>query len=119
MTSSQDEILDRSDDAPALAHGNRYQLTLFVSGASDLSARAIADARHLCDVHLDGRYQLTVVDVHAEHAKLVHTSVLVTPTLVKEAPLPSRQIVGDLSDTDKVLLALELRVPPGAAKSVG
>jgi circadian clock protein KaiB len=87
-----------------------YQLALYVSGASDLSARAIANARQLCDFHLAGRYHLAIVDVH-EDPPVASSRVFATPTLVRERPLPVRTIVGDLSHTEKVLLALDL---PGA-----
>ena len=86
------------------------ELTLFVSGASDLSARAIAGARELCEVHLSGRYQLSIVDVHDDPAAVLRHHVLAAPSLVKHRPLPERKYVGDLNHTDKVLLALELPV---------
>lgn len=74
-----------------------YELTLYVSGASDLSARAITDARQLCDIHLAGRYHLSVVDVYQDPAAVRASGVLATPTLVKNRPLPVRELVGDLS----------------------
>jgi circadian clock protein KaiB len=85
-----------------------YQLTLFVNGASDLSAHAIANARLLCESHLAGRYHLSVVDVHDDPDAVLRSRVLATPTLVKNRPLPVRRLVGDLSHTDKVLLALDI-----------
>jgi circadian clock protein KaiB len=94
-----------------------YELRLFVSGASELSARAITDARRLCDEHLDGRFDLVVVDVH-EHPAAAHSNrVHVAPTLIKSRPPPARRIAGDLSATDSVLRALELprRANPSAA----
>jgi circadian clock protein KaiB len=86
----------------------RYELTLFVSGASDLSARAIGNARELCDTHLAGRYELSVVDVHEDVAAALNSDVIAAPTLVRSWPLPVRKLVGDLSRTDKVLIALDL-----------
>jgi circadian clock protein KaiB len=86
----------------------RYELTLFVSGASDLSARAIANARELCDTRLEGRYELSVVDVHENAAAALNSDVIAAPTLVRNWPLPVRKLVGDLSRTDKVLIALDL-----------
>ena len=83
------EGLDASDET--------FELTLFVSGASDLSVRAIANARRLCDVHLDGRHHLQVVDMHDDPAAFTSGWVLATPTLVKSRPLPVRKLVGDLS----------------------
>jgi circadian clock protein KaiB len=88
----------------------RYELTLFVSGASDLSARAIANAKELCDAHLEGRYELSVVDVHEDAAAAINSDVIAAPTLVRNWPLPVRKLVGDLSRTDKVLVALDLAV---------
>ncbi len=96
--------------APAGA-SMRYELTLFVSGASALSARAVANARLLCDDHLDGPSDLSVVDVQKDPSALLGSSVIAVPTLVRSRPLPVRKVVGDLSDTAKVLLALDL---PGA-----
>jgi circadian clock protein KaiB len=94
------------------------ELTLFVSGASELSARAIANARALCDTQMDGRYRLCVVDVHeGDRAALLSASaVLATPTLVKNWPLPVRRFVGDLSDMDKVLVALGLPLADDAPR---
>jgi circadian clock protein KaiB len=86
----------------------RPELTLFVSGASDLSARAIADATELCDVRLRGRYRLSVVDVHEDPAATLSSGVHAAPTLVRPSPLPMRRCVGDLSDADAVLLRLGL-----------
>jgi circadian clock protein KaiB len=86
----------------------RGALTLYVSGASELSARAIADATALCDVHLGGRYELAVVDVHDDPAPGLSSHVIATPTLIRNLPLPERQHVGGLSDTGKVLHALGL-----------
>jgi circadian clock protein KaiB len=85
-----------------------YDLTLFVSGASALSAHAIADARQVCDLHLNGRYHLAVVDVHADPTALVGRSVVAVPTLVRNRPRPERKVVGDLSDAARVLLALDI-----------
>jgi circadian clock protein KaiB len=94
------------------------ELTLFVSGASDLSARAVADARTLFDLHLGRRYHLAVVDVHQDLGG-VGTGVIATPTLVKNRPLPVRKVVGDLSDTRRVLLALGLPVAEDAPRALG
>jgi circadian clock protein KaiB len=83
-----------------------YHLRLFVSGASDLSARAIDDITLLCDEHLDAAYRLTVVDIHDDPAAALSRRVHVAPTLVRLQPLPVRRIVGDLSDSDRVLAML-------------
>ena len=85
-----------------------YHLTLFVSGASDLSARAIAAAGQLCDGHLSGRCHLTVIDIHDDPDAAVRSRVYAVPALVRTRPLPVRRVVGDLSRTGHVLSALRL-----------
>jgi circadian clock protein KaiB len=85
-----------------------YHLTLFVSGATDLSARAIAAARQLCDGHLSGRCRLTVLDIHGDPAAAVRSRVHAVPALVRTQPLPARRVVGDLSQIGRVLSALRL-----------
>jgi circadian clock protein KaiB len=86
-----------------------YELTLFINGASDLSARAVTMAKHICD-RLVVHYHLAVVDIHEDPVAALGYEVLVAPTLVKHWPRPVRKLVGDLSDTDKVLTALGLPV---------
>jgi circadian clock protein KaiB len=88
-----------------------YALTLFVSGASDSSAQAIANIRDICDGYLEGRYSLDIVDLHQEPGLAAEHHVLATPTLIKDHPLPSRMLVGDMSDHPRVLIALDVRGP--------
>jgi circadian clock protein KaiB len=90
----------------------QYELTLFVSGASALAARAIANARRLCELHCKGNYRLSVVDIHEDPSSLMTNNVLATPTLVKTLPAPARRVVGDLSHRDKVVEALDLPAVP-------
>jgi circadian clock protein KaiB len=111
MNSPYDDTLERFETALAQLDDAYYELTLFVIGASELSARAVANVRTLCDTYLPGRHRLQVVDLFSDHAMVVDSRVLATPTLVKSQPLPVRRLVGDLSETAKVLLALEIPVP--------
>jgi circadian clock protein KaiB len=101
----------REDDLPV--DHSLYDLTLFVSGASDRSARAIVDARRLCDDDLAGRLRLSVVDVHDDPAASHASGGHAVPTLVRTGPPPVRRLVGDLSDAGKVLrtLGLPLDIP--------
>ena len=89
-----------------------YDLTLFVSGASALAARAIANATRLCDLHCSGHYHLSVIDIHEDPSSLLANNLLATPTLVKNQPLPVRRVVGDLSQIDKVVATLHLPAAP-------
>ena len=87
---------------------NKPLLTLYVSGRTSRSERAIAHMRGICAQELADRCELTVIDV-LEHPQLAdEAKILATPTLIKATPAPVRRIVGDLSDGDKVLLELGL-----------
>jgi diguanylate cyclase (GGDEF)-like protein/PAS domain S-box-containing protein len=93
----RDATLDDFRAELAAAPGEAHELTLFVSGASNLSAQAVADAAQLCDDVLAGRYHLSVVDVNDDPAAFLPRGILATPTLVKYRPLPVRRFVGKLS----------------------
>jgi circadian clock protein KaiB len=122
MTRATDGIRKRFEEALDALDGERYALTLFVSGASEASANAIANVRELCDAHLAGRHDLNIVDLHQEPTMAKQHNVLATPTLVKDHPMPLRMLVGDMSDHAKILAALDVRaagipdVPAAQAK---
>lgn len=86
----------------------RIALRLFVSGASHASLRAIARTRKMCEERFKGRFELDVVDLKRHPEAAAASDVIATPLLVKESPAPFLRIVGDLSDQEKVLLALDL-----------
>ena len=114
---STDDTVARLEAAVALRAATTFELTLIVSGASDLSARAISNATLLCETHMAGRYHLSVVDLHEAPASVLSGQVLAAPTLVKTRPLPVQKFVGDLSRTERVVAALGLPVAavPGPA----
>jgi circadian clock protein KaiB len=87
----------------------RYVLRLYVTGATEKSATAIANLRAMCEAHLAGRYELEVVDVYQQPLLALEGQILAAPTLVKNAPLPVRRLIGDLSDHDKLFAALDIR----------
>jgi circadian clock protein KaiB len=84
----------------------RVQLRLYVSGNAPNSVRAIANAKTICAEHFDARCDLEIVDLIAQPLRALADEVIVTPTLIKFLPLPVQRIVGNLSDTSQVLLAL-------------
>jgi circadian clock protein KaiB len=121
MTAEQELTLAQFRDAVTALGNEQYELTLFVSGASESSARAIANIREICDAHLDGRHQLNIVDLNQEPGLAGPHHVLATPTLIKDRPLPLRMLVGDMSDHVKILLALDVQdtsTPLGSSSSV-
>lgn len=86
-----------------------WKLLLYVAGQSPKSVRAFANLKVLCDTHLKGRYQIEVIDL-LEHPHMARgDQIVATPTLVIKLPKPVRQIIGDLSNTDRVLVGLALQ----------
>jgi circadian clock protein KaiB len=120
VTGQHDANLRRFEDRLAELDDAQYVLTLFVAGASDMSVRAIGNVRALCEQHLTGRYHLEVVDVHRDAARVVSNDVVAAPTLIREEPLPKRMLVGDMSQTPRVLAALEIQAtaPTSAVESI-
>ena len=86
-----------------------YDLRLYVAGQSARSLAALANLRKICKEHLAGRYRIKVIDL-LEHPQLARgDQILALPTLVRRLPEPIRKLVGDLSDTERALVGLDLR----------
>lgn len=86
-----------------------WELRLFVAGQTPKSLTAFANLRRLCEEHLAGRYQIEIVDLLAHPELARGEQIVAIPTLVRKLPEPIRKIVGDLSNTEKTLLGLQLR----------
>jgi circadian clock protein KaiB len=86
-----------------------YQLRLYVTGQNDRSVAAVGNLRRVCEIHLYGRYDLEIVDLAEQPQRAAEDRILATPTLVRRQPTPVRRVVGDLSNTDKLLLSLDIR----------
>ncbi len=86
-----------------------YRLRLYVAGQTAKSLAAFANLKRLCEEHLAGMYEIEVVDL-IENPRLAQgDQILALPTLVRRLPPPMRKIIGDLSDTERVLVGLDLR----------
>jgi len=84
----------------------RLQLTLFVSGASLRSTKAVSRLRDLCDLHFPDGYDLEIIDIYQQPEAVASRGVLAVPTLFKELPLPVRMMIGDFTDEARVLAVL-------------
>ena len=94
----------------APAHGSKkYVLRLYVTGASALSRRAILNINAICNEHLEGRYDLEIIDIHQKPTLAKDEQIVAAPTLIKRLPLPLRRIIGDLSNRQNVLFGLDLK----------
>ena len=88
---------------------NPWRLRLYVAGQSPKCLAAFANLKKLCEEHLNGCYELEIIDL-LEHPQLAQgDQILALPTLVRKLPEPVRKIIGDLSNTERVLVGLDLR----------
>jgi circadian clock protein KaiB len=87
-----------------------FVLTLFVSGASPNSVRAINNLQKILETHINGNYQLRVIDVRQEKDLAEQEQIIALPLLIKKSPYPERRLIGDMSDTKKVLNGLGIAV---------
>ena len=90
-------------------HKKGYELRLYVAGQTPKSIAAFANLKKICDEHLAGQYQIEVIDLLKEPQLASGDQIVAIPTLVRKLPAPIRKIIGDLSDTERVLVGLNLR----------
>jgi circadian clock protein KaiB len=95
---------------------DQYCLRLFITGTTPKCARAIENIRAICEDNLPGRYNLEVIDIYQHPEKAKPEQIVVTPTLVKSLPLPFRRMIGDLSDSERVLIGLDIVRQPAHDK---
>ncbi|MGD0752210.1 MAG: circadian clock protein KaiB [Anaerolineales bacterium] len=88
---------------------DNYILRLYVAGKTPRSVAALDNLKKICEEHLAGRYKLQVVDLLESPQLARGDQILAIPTLVRKLPLPVRRIIGDLSNTERVLVGLDLR----------
>jgi len=100
-----------SDNRPTTrsSAGPTYSLRLYVAGQTPKSVLAFANLKKMCEQHLRGRYEIEIVDL-ADNPQLARgDQILAVPTLVRRLPQPIKKIIGDLSNTERVLVGLDLR----------
>ena len=86
----------------------KYILRLYVTGSSSKSLRAVHNLKKLCDEHLSNDYDLEVIDIYKDPEAAREAQIIAAPTLVKKLPQPIRKFVGDLSNTQKILIGLDI-----------
>ncbi len=97
------------ETAAAKQQSQRYVLRLYVAGMTPRSTRAIENIRKICDDHLAGRYDLEVVDIYQQPVLAEGEQIIAAPTLIRKLPLPLRRFIGNMSDTERILVGMDLR----------
>jgi circadian clock protein KaiB len=95
-----------------LEGGESWDLKLYVAGQTPKSLAALANLRKICHEYLPGRFKLEIIDLAKTPGLAQADQVLAVPTLVRKLPQPIRKIIGDLSNTERVLVSLDVRVSP-------
>ncbi len=106
------ETLSSVEDFRALARqagGGKYLLRLYIAGTSPKSSRANENVRRICEEHLSGRYDLEVIDLYKQPVLSKGEQIVAVPTLIKRLPAPLRKFIGDMSNTERILVGLDLQ----------
>jgi circadian clock protein KaiB len=102
----------RSESTSKGRPGKVWQLRLYVAGQTPKSLAAFSNLKQICEDHLEGRYSIEVIDLIERPLLSRGDQIVAIPTLVRKLPVPVRKIIGDLSDTERVLVGLDLRAGP-------
>ena len=98
------------EQAGSRARQAKYLLRLYVSGSTLKSSRAVENIKRVCEQHLKNRYALEVIDIYQQGKLARNQQIVAVPMLIKRLPLPLRRLIGDMSNQEKVLFGLDLRV---------
>lgn len=91
---------------------NKFHLKLYISGQTPRSESAIRNLRQICEAYIDDQYEIVIIDILEQPQLAEDERILATPTLIKSLPPPLRRLIGDLSETEKVLVGLDIRPVP-------
>ncbi len=105
----------RPDESTGEKVEDAWVLRLYVAGQSEKSLRAFANLKRICEENLAGKYRIEVIDLLENPKLAAGDQILAIPTLVRKLPVPVRKIIGDLSDTERVLVGLDVK-PESARK---
>jgi circadian clock protein KaiB len=103
-------MVDMTSDAQGsdLSESERFVLRLYVAGMKPKSLLAFSNLKSICEEHLAGQYEIEVIDLMQTPELAVGQDIVALPTLVRELPAPIKKVIGDLSDTERVLIGLQI-----------
>jgi circadian clock protein KaiB len=99
----------KSPRRPAKSASPQYDLRLYVAGQTPRSLQALSNLKRICEEHLAGNYRVEIIDLLKKPQLAAGDQILAIPTLVKAIPKPARKVIGDLSNTERVLVGLDVR----------
>ncbi len=108
MTEQPEDTLQSFEQIISNNGQGTYLLRLYVTGTTPKSVNAISNIKQICEKHLKGRFELEVIDIYQKPHMAKQDQIIALPTLIKKLPMPLRRIIGDLSDSERVLMSLDL-----------
>jgi circadian clock protein KaiB len=90
-------------------NNEKFILRLYITGMTPNSKRAVENVKRICEEHLEGRYSLEIIDIYQQPQLAEGDQIFAAPTLIKQLPHPLKKMIGDMSNTDKVLFGLDIR----------
>lgn len=108
LQEDNDNLMANFEQAIAELEQQHYCLRLYIAGTTPRSTRALQRIKSICETYLQGRYNLEVIDVYQSSEQMHLDNIVAIPTLIKQLPLPLQRMIGDLSDTEKVLFGLDI-----------
>ncbi len=103
------QSLPTVNTVPRKVASSRYVLRLYVAGQSPRSVNAIVNIKKICEEYLQGHYELNVIDLYQQPQLAEGEQIIAVPTLIRKLPPPLRRIIGDMSNTERVLVGLDIR----------
>lgn len=103
------DLPDENDEGSDRAYKDGWTLRLYVAGQTPKSIAALANLKKICEEYLAGKYRIEVIDLLENPQLASGDQILAIPTLVRKLPEPVRKIIGDLSNTERVLVGLDIR----------
>jgi circadian clock protein KaiB len=101
--------MTNTENSPKNTGEEKWMLRLYVAGQTPKSITAFANLKKICKEHLQGNYQIEVIDLLVNPTLAKNDQILALPTLVRKLPEPMKKIIGDLSNTERVLVGLDIR----------
>ncbi len=103
---------ERPDGTEQPTDGELWELKLYVAGQTPRCIAAFANLKRFCEEHLPGKYRIEVIDLLANPQRAQRDQILAIPTLIRKFPEPMKKVIGDLSNSERVFVALDLRNHP-------
>jgi circadian clock protein KaiB len=109
MSRESESNTSAAEAPPSTTDDERWELRLYIAGQTPKSRAALVNLKRICEEHLPGRYQIELIDLLVNPRLAQEDQIFAIPTLVRKLPEPLRKIIGDLSDTERTLVGLQLR----------